>query len=359
MTIEIITTASVEMFEKKAKPTKFFTDLFRDRGASTQEKIQMDVVRGEERVAIDVVPGTGPADQKKLQPFTSKEYITPAYDESYIMAASEIKKRLAGDNAFKPADINARVATYFRDAMQDGQDRIDRAVERQAVEVLTTGLLTFQNNESLDFKAKATHFVTVGTAWNNVAADAFADIDGIAVEIRKDSLSAPNTLIMGSVAIKEFLALTQVKDTINFRRAKLIDITPPRPDSAAKGSVFHGVVSIGAYEYQVWSYPQYFVTSADGVEPITKAEYLQNNKVVIMDSGARLDRFYGGIARFTDGNLEGAQKVNFGTIMNTNKPVKSAPYVFMGNRGQALEVGVRSRPLVVPTDIDSFGCLTT
>lgn len=359
MTIETITTASVEMFKKKGKPSKFMTDFFKDRGATTQEKIQIDIVRGEERVAIDVLPGSGPNGSKKLQPYTSKEYLTPAYDESYTMTAGEIKTRLAGQNAFQKADINARVSQFFRDAMVDGQDRIDRSVELQAVEILTTGLLTFENTDSLDFKAKAAHFTDVTTVWSNVAAKAIDDIERIAREIRQDSLSVPDLVIMGSNSIKEFLRQTETKDIINFRRAKLIDIVTPRPSSAEKGATFHGFIVAGPYELQLWSYPQYFVTSADGVEPVTKAEYLNPNKVIVMDSKARLDRWYGNIARFADGNLEGAQKVGFGSIMSTNKPVRSAPYVFMGNRGQSIEVGVRSRPLCIPTDLDSFGCLTT
>lgn len=358
MTIENITTASVEMFKKSAKPSKFFTDLFRDRGASNQFKIQMDIVRGEERVAVDVVPGTGPKESKKLKPFTSKEYITPAYDESYIKTAEEIKIRLAGKNAFEPADVEAAMAVFFRDAMIDGQDRIDRSVELQAIEILTLGTLTFQNSESLDFKMRASHKVTVGTPWSTVTADALGDIQGIGDQIRKNGLSVPNTLIFGSTAIKEFLALDQIKDQLNLRRAKLIDITPPRPLSAEKGATFHGVVSVESYEYQIWSYPQWYVSSADG-DAVVKAEYLDPGKVIVMDSKARLDRFYGAIPRFTDGNLEGAQAINFGSIMAVGNPVKSAPYVFMGNRGQALEVGVRSRPLCVPTDIDSFATLTT
>ena len=358
MTIENTTTAAVEMFKKMGEPTKFFTDMFNDRGASNQEKIQMDVVRGEERVAVDVVPGTGPKESKKLQPYTSKEYITPAYDESYIMTAGELKTRLAGDNAFTPADINSRTATYFRDAMKDGQDRIDRAVEAQAVEVLTTGLLTFENNESLDFKPKSSHFTSASVPWSTVTASAVDDIDALAQEIRKDSLAVPDIIIMGSLAFKEFLRLNETKDAINFRRAKLIEITPPRPASAEKGAVFHGVWTVASYEYQIWTYPQYRVTSLDGVLPVTKVEYLNADKVVVMSSKARLDRFYGAIHRFSDGNVEGAQLVGLDNIMAPTSAVKTAPYVFLGNRGQALEVGVRSRPLVVPTDIDSFACLT-
>lgn len=358
MSIENVTTIAVEKFEKSAKPSMFMTDLFKDNGASTQSKIQIDIVRGEERVAIDVVPGTGPDGQKKRRPYVSKEYVTPAYDESYIFAAEEVNTRLAGKNAFDPVDIEAQVSSFFTESMVDGQDRIDRAVELQAVECLTTGIVTFQNNESLDFKAKSSHFPSAAAVWSIAGSDGLADLAALSNIIRKDSLARPDTLIFGDTALTEFLALDQIKDKINFRRANMIEIVPPRPLSAEKGAVFHGVVTVGSYEFQVWAYPQFHVDSADGVEPVTKVEYLNPGKVIMFSSAARLDRYYGNIPRFTNGNIEGAQAVNFGSIMSVSKPVKTAPYVFMGNRGQAIEVGVRSRPLIVPTDIDSFGTLT-
>lgn len=358
MTIELITRAAVSLFKKEASPTKFLSDMFVAKPPINQEKIPIDIMRGEERVAVDVVPGTGPDGQKKLQPFTAKEYVTPAYDESYIMSASETKQRLAGNNAFEPADINAALTAFIADSMKDGQDRIDRAVERQAAEVFNEGTITFQNNDSLDFKMKATHKVTVGTLWSNIAANALGDIQDIGDEIRKDGLGAPNTLIFGSEALRDFLALTEIKDQLNLRRAKLIDIVQPRPNSSEKGATFHGLISIGSYEYQIWAYPQWYVSSADGVSPIVKTEYMPTRNVIVMDSRARLERHFGGIHRFADGNLEGAQAAGISGIMNTGTPTESAPYVFMGNRGLAMEIGVRSRPLCIPIDLDSFARLT-
>jgi len=359
MTIENIVTASVAQFVKQARPTKFFTGLFQDRGATNQEKIQIDITRGEERVAIDVLAGTGPNGQKKLIPYTSKEYVTPAYDESYLLTAGQTKFRLAGQNAFVERDVNRAMSDFFTEAMIDAQARIDRAVERQAIEVLTLGTLTFENNESIDFKMKASHKLTAVATWDNATADAALDLEKACDEVRKDGLMAPDMCIMGDASFREFLNLTQTKDRINFRRADLIDIPSPRPLAAEQGATFQGSLSTGPYKLDIFTYPQWYVTSADGVLPVTKARYMPSEKVIVMNSQARLDLWYGAIVRFSDGNVEGASAVNFGSVMTSKEAQRSAPYVWMGDRGLALEAGVRSRPLCVPVDIDSFSVLDT
>lgn len=347
------TRTAIQLFEKMARPTNFFSTMFTSRPPTNQFKISVDIVREEENIAIDIVPGSGAAEFRKNEPFTNKEYIPPEYDEMYIMTADQLNQRLAGQNAFTLSDRQAATAMFVAKTMRKTENRILRAIELQCIDALINGQVTLVNSETVTFNQKATHQIAAASAWSNAAANVLKDVEDAGDVNREDGLNESNLLIMGATSIREFLATDQMKDQQNFRRTDLIDITPPR-GSVESGAKFHGMVSVGPYTYQLWSYPQFYKDEND-----VKRRYMPLEKVIVMNSDAQFDKYFGAINRFADGNVEGAQVAGFDSIIATSEPVEFAPYVFLGNRGKSLEVGTRSRPLVVPTDIDSFSVITT
>lgn len=347
------TRTAIQLFEKIPSRTNFFTEMFTPRPPTNQFKISVDIVREEENIAIDIVPGSGAAEFRRNEPFTNKEYIPPEYDEMYIKTADEVNQRLAGQNAFTAVDKDAATKAFVAKTMRKAENRIKRAIELQCIDALVNGQVTLVNSETVTFNQKATHQIAAATAWSDPTANVLADIEGAGDINRQDGLMESNLLIMGATSIREFLATDQMKDQLNFRRAKLTDIVPPR-GAVESGAKFHGEVSVGPYTYQLWSYPQFYLDETD-----VKRRYMPLEKVLVMNSGAQFDRYFGAINRFADGNVEGAQVAGFDSIIATSEPVAFSPYVFMGNRGKALEVGVRSRPLVVPTDIDTVSVISS
>lgn len=348
-----LTRASIILFEKKATPTDFFSSRFQDNEPTNQTLITLDVVRDDEEIAEDVVPGTGAANFRKNEPFVSKEISPPEYNEAYFMHADSVAKRIAGANVFNPVDRRAIVAKMISKSMEKSQNRILRAKEIQAVQLLTTGIITLKNGVDIDYKMKASHKIDAVGAWSNAAANVLTDIEGAGDQNRLDGLNESDLLVMGQDAIRNFLATDQMEKQLNFRRASLIDIKAPTGASRSGGK-FHGMVTVGPYTYQLWSYPQFFKDAAGA-----KVRYLDKDACIVMSSTAQMDTKWGALNRFADGNTLGASIANMGNPLATSEAKRFSPYAFLSEDGLGLKVGVRSRPVLIPTDIDSFSVIDT
>ena len=343
-----LTRAAIQLFEKKAVPTNFFSGRFKDNKPTNQTLLTLDIVREEEDIAVDVVVGTGAANFRKHEPLVNKEFMPPEYNEAYFMHADAVRQRVAGANVYKEVDRNAVAALHISKSLRKSMNRIKRSMELQAVEIFDNGTITLVGGESLDYKMKATHKRTRVADWSNPASDAFKDLEDSADVNREDGLRESDLLIMGQNAIRNFLKNNAMKDQLNFRRANLADIQAPS-GSKESGGKFHGLVSIGPYTYQLWSYPQFYRSEAG-----TKFRYMPLDKVFIMSSETQLDTKWGAINRFADANAEGAKIAGMSSAIASSKPVRFAPYVFLSKEGTGLKVGVRSRPLLIPTEMDTF-----
>jgi len=289
--------------------------------------------------------------------FTNKEFTAPAFGESFKLNAFDMIKRMPGQDPYSNPNFAVNVAEKAASGINTVTNKILRAVELMAAEVLTTGLSTFKDAAgntlfSLDFKPKATHFPTVGTAWSDANADIIGDLKSLADVIREDSLASPDTIIMGAGSFEHFLNNTKVQARINFRRADEIAL---RPEMRGEGGTFQGRVSIGDYQFDIWTYSGRYV---DPVTPFAKKKYIADDKVVMFTSGARLDATWGSVQlmaapdqrvmRYLPNRLSSSAA---NTDINING--------WLSQDNENLEIGVKSRPCLVPTDIDSFGCIDT
>ena len=73
----ILTRLAVEKYEDRAVPTNFFTSFYGRKTPTDQLILSYDMNHRAELVAVDVVPGTGPKNIRKLEPFTNNS-ICPA-----------------------------------------------------------------------------------------------------------------------------------------------------------------------------------------------------------------------------------------------------------------------------------------
>ena len=353
--------AMVEVFNKKASPTMFLSGLAQtpERNISDTTKVVMDIKRHGEDIAIDVVRGThGRGNIRKR--FTTKEYIPPVYDEYAWMNENELLlNRMAGRTEYDPV-LMADILDIITDDMVTLNDKIDRAKEKQASDALFGGTIPLVNGDTIDFKQKATHqtnSAALGNAvWSNAAGDPDDDLQQLCTLNRKDGLGTSTDTIFGETAWKLYKNNTKVQTKTNFRRADLITIRPPEMN--ADGANFQGQITVGEYNLNVWTYPQFYLVPTGFGLPNegTKVPYVPTSKVWVGRIGARMDWLYAGIAKLVpaDPRLE---SIGLGNV----------PMTFRGERhlygavdffGENAKYGVKSAPVFVPTDIDSFSVIT-
>jgi hypothetical protein len=119
------------------------------------------------------------------------------------------------------------------------------------------------------------------------------------------------------------------------------------------GAKFQGTLSIGNYQYSIITYNGRGILPGAG----TKTKFLTAGKVIFLSSETRLDTVFGGIPRVVpvDPRLSGFLPDRIAVP----GAIDLAPNVYATANGKQTILELESRPLLIPTNIDGFGCLTT
>ena len=346
-------------------PTGFFSGMFQLRPGNVydSEEVEIDIQRSGEDIAIVVYDISAGYRMNADDLYTNKSFKPPVFKEAFTINAFSLIKRQAGQNPFQNAPFRATLTTQFFRGMVKIDEKIRRAIEVMSSEVLQTGKVTLINEQGaaayeLDFKPKATHFPTAAVAWDQAGSTKLADLQALCDVIRNDGQVRPDQIIFGSAAFQEFLNDEAVYKLFESRRIDrgMISPVPNRGQDAAQ---YRGVISVGSYHLDVWTYGGTYKNPQTGAV----TEYMAPEKVLVRASGARMDATFGNIPNI--GELLGvgprAQLIPElpARMTGVAEGVDFHTNVWLDERGEALFGGVGSRPLMIPTAIDTFACLDT
>ena len=89
--------AMAAVFKKKALPTMFLSSMFQSPEANKKDTVEIvvDIKRNGERIAIDIVRGTGGRNNVNKR-FTTKTYTPPVYNEAGNFNENERLQRAIG-----------------------------------------------------------------------------------------------------------------------------------------------------------------------------------------------------------------------------------------------------------------------
>lgn len=363
MATETVLTKRVmlDAFRQKANPTLFLSSWFRTppQNITNKKKVVIDVKRNEEMIAVDVIRSTG-GNFNNNKRFTTKEYEPPMYNEYASVMPEELLDRLPGMTEYSEIMNAAQLLAIITDDQVELKDKILRAIEWQAANVLFTGTNILINNDTIDFKQKGTHSFNAATSWATAgSADPIADL-ATALELnRKDGKVNSNIVVFGKQAWNDFLNIDSAKEKFNFRRVNLIDIGPPVFNEL--GATFHGMITVGSYEVQAWTYPQYYLVPSGFSLPNqgTLQPYVPTDLVLVIPSPEliRMDLVFAGIPDLTN-RVDPVFASMFNvTSIPTLRAIDFHPYAFTDDKKLTMEYGVRSAPLCIPTQIDGYSVI--
>jgi hypothetical protein len=177
--------------------------------------------------------------------------------------------------------------------------RIVRLFEYLAAQSVLTGKMpaimgTTDTNLLYDFLRRASHIITVGTAWDQAASTPLADLDTACNLIRQDGHVRADFAIMGSEVLDAFVKHATVQAYADNLRYELIDVGRRPVPANLQWLVDGGATPRGRVqtpqgnELVLFAYLDVY-TDENG-DP---ANYMPTNKVVIASSSARCDRYFG------------------------------------------------------------------
>lgn len=358
MTVEISKEGWMQLYTQMRRPTGFLSRRFTVKPGNiySGKKVAIDVERYDEDVAVAITVCTGP-NLNDIDEFTTKEFTPPAYGEAFNLDVCELLERMAGVDPFTAAyksDASQLLAIMAKGFMLIDH-KIQRAVELQASQILQTGVLTLTDKTgatvyTIDFQPKATHFPTVGTAWSDAAnSTPIDDIKSLGDVIRSDGKVNPNRLTFGETAFRDFMRSDQVQAELNNRRIETGFIDPEMEDA---GAVNQGRIWIGSYVYDMWTYPELYKDPQTG-NPV---KYIADDKVSVDSTNTRFDMTSARVPLplGPDPRVAGLLP---GRMSSRAAGFDVTPNVYPTPSGKQIMGELESRPLLVPVQIDGFGCL--
>jgi len=352
------TSKMIGLYISQALPTLFLAGLFVSPAVNfhKSEKVEFDIIREDEEVAVVIQDLSTGARVNSDDLYTNKEMTPPIYNEEGTFNSFDLIKRQAGNDPYAEADFQANAIVKAFRLFRKLEKKIRRAIELQAAQVLTTGKLTLKDQDgnslyTIDFAPKTTHFVTVGTLWTANGNDPLADLSALAEVIRSDGLVDPDMLIMGDGAFNAFIKNADVKAQLDNRKMELSQIAP---EFRGKGSTYQGYVWVGNYRFEIFTYNGRYKDVQTGVS----TRYIPTNKVVMMSSkDTRLDLTFGAIPSIVPPDTR-LLKFLPPRLQNEDGGMDLSTFAWITPDGRSLKVSAGTRPLTIPTAIDTYGCLT-
>lgn len=353
----------IKAYNQMGATTMWFSGFFSSppENFHNTEEVEIDIVRSDEDISIVIQDLSTGYRMNSEDLYTNKGFKPPIHKEAMPLNSAELLKRMPGANPFENPNFRANLITRFFRGMVKIERKIRRSIELQAAQVLQNGVVTLTDINgnalyTLDYKPKATHFPTVVTAWDQVGATIADDINSLAEIIRNDGLEDPDELHMGINAFEAFIKDDDIQKRFDNRRIDQGQISPMTKNG--KGGNFRGVVEIGNYRYDVWTYGGRYKDPQTG----NKVQYLDPANVIVRASTGRLDATFGAIPNI--GRALGQQPTGLlpelpGRISNADGGMDLFTNAWLTADGEQLFGGVGARPLMIPTAIDTFGCIRT
>jgi hypothetical protein len=352
------TTQMIEAFRLEAGAPLFFASNFKTgpRNIHTSELVEIDIIREDEDIAVPVPNITAGYRNNERTKYVNKGFEPAVIKEQLTVVVWEQLKRQAGMNPFESPDFAAAVGEQTLSGIRVVSKKIRRTCELMSAQVMQTGAITIPDSAgatiySLDFGVRATHKVTT-TAWaaDGSTGDPLGDIGALSHVIRKDGKRRPGRLAFGNGAMKRFLKNAAVQAQLDKTKLNLGALDPA---NRSEDATFYGMVWIENYQYELWLYDAYYKHPQTG----TLTPYLADNKMVMWSPNARLDMSFGRIPKMAEPEGRAARFLpSRMSIPEIGIDLQS--YAYFTPDGDNLVINLSARPLAIPTELDSFGCLT-
>lgn len=348
----------IDMYMDEATAPMFLSGFFQTppRNFHTSEKVELDIMRDDEDVAVVIQDLTAGARANEASRYTNKSLTPPVFKEMGTITSYDLIKRMPGQNPFTDPDYAENAAERAFDIARRLEMKIRRSIEWMAAQVLQTGALTLVDENgntlyTLNFLPKSTHMATVSTTWSTTGAagDPIGDLSGLATVVRRDGRKNPTKLIFGTSALQRFLMNPTVQ---KFLDKGIMNLAALTPETRGQGATFHGWIWLGNYRFEIWAYDAVFRHPQTG----NLTEYVDTDNVIMLSDGARLDLSYGAIPRLVPPDPQVAGFLP-DRMQSSDRGLDLTMNAWLSENREHLNVSVGTRPLTIPTAIDSFARL--
>jgi len=324
----------IDTYMQEISPTSFLRSFFPD-SVSPTKLLSIEVVRMGEKIAVDVERGTE-GNRNTFSKSTEKTFLPPLYEEYFDMTELDTYDALFNYPTISGAAYGRLVMDVARKT-KALEDKIERAYELQASQVLTTGIVSLNAGINIDFKRKAASLVDPGAGnyfANNI--DPFALFQAGGTFLRSVGRSSGYVInaILGETAMADLLLNTKFLARQNQFHMVLDVVAPPQRNSV--GAVYHGRISAGPYSVDLWTYPQGYDNASGVFTP-----YIDPKKVIMLPQNPHFIAGFAAVPQLID---TGAQPFVGKYLVQE----------FVDTRKAHRIIDIKSAGVMIPTAVDEI-----
>ena len=207
----------------------FFRDtFFTNVKKSTTERVDIDLVKGDRRMAAFVHPRVG-GKVLKASGYKTESYKPPLVNPCDITTADRYMTRMPGEDLYSGETPAQRSAQQLMEEYSRLNDATTRREEWMAVQAIVTGQVPVVGegvNEIIDFGFTNTETLTGTAQWGKSAAKISDNLEDWADKVLTNGFANVDMAIMGKTALRNFLADEKISKMLDNRRVEMGLIHP-------------------------------------------------------------------------------------------------------------------------------------
>ena len=319
----------------------FFRDqFFTNTKIFPTERVDIDIVKGDRRMAAFVHPRVGGTPLKGTG-YSTESYKPPLINPYDVTTADQLMTRLPGEDLYSGKTPAQRAAQQLMDEYNRLNDAATRREEWMAVQAIVNGSIPIVGegvNETISFGLTNTVTLTSTARWGQSAAKILDNLEDWADTVLTNGFANVDMCIMGKSAVRHFLADADVQKLLDNRRVEM-GLVHPR-------DLPNGVKYIGHLNkpnIDIYTYAEVYLDdwTTPGT-PVTQ-RLMPDNKVILIPSNPGFMMAYGMCTYIEDGSGQWA-------TAQTSRLLRS----YVEHHPDRRMVELQAHPLPIPDKADSW-----
>lgn len=320
--------------------TFFLDTFFTNRVTFATKRVDIDLVKGNRRMAAFVHPRVG-GKVLKAEGYETVSYEPPLVAPYDITTADRLMERLPGETMYSGRTPADRAAEKLMSEHNRLNDATTRREEWMAVQAITTGQIPIVGegvNEVIDFGFTNKVNLTGTKQWGKSEAAILENLEDWVDKVLVEGFANCDMVIMGKTALRAFLADEKVQKVLDNRRIEMGLIHPRDLPNGVKY-----VATLNSPAVDIYTYAEVYQDdwTDPGSKPKTKP-LVPENTVVLINSNPKYMLAYGACTYIEEG----------GAFVTTEADRVLRTYVEHHPDRRMLEL--QAHPLPIPDKVDSW-----
>lgn len=327
---------------RQAPPVRtfFLETFFTNVKTFPTERVDIDIVKGDRRMAAFVHPRVG-GEILKDEGYKTESYAPPLINPYDVTDADKLLKRLPGENIYSGRTPAQRAAEKLMEEYNRLNDAATRREEWMAVQSIVNGYIPIVGkgvNEVVDFGFTNKESLSGTAQWGKSAAKPLDNLEKWVDDVQTNGFSNVDMAIFGKNAVKAFLEDEKVQKMLDNRRVELGIISPR---DLPGGVRYYG--HLNAPDLDLYVYNEKYLDDWTNPEAPAVKPLIPDNAVILISSAANYMRAYGLCTYIDDATKEWVTE-------ETTRVLRS----YIEHKPDRRNLELQTHPLTIPDKPNSW-----